>query len=88
MKEYHQRQEAVNRYFKGEKVTTIVNSLGKSRKWLHHWIKRYKSHSNNANWYKDESKAPKRVSVKIAPQTAEQILLIRNELMKEKSTLR
>lgn len=84
MKEYHQRQEAVNRYFKGEKVTTIVNSLGKSRKWLHHWIKRYKSHSNNANWYKDESKAPKRVSVKIAPQTAEQILLIRNELMKEK----
>lgn len=59
MKEYQQRQEAVNRYLQGEKVATIARLMGKSRKWVHHWIKRYKKNPDAANWFESESKAPK-----------------------------
>jgi hypothetical protein len=84
MKEYQQRQEGINRYLKGEKVTAIVLSMGKSRKWLHHWIKRYKSNPADVNWFEDQSKAPKKVSRTTDPQTEQQILFIRKELIKEK----
>lgn len=84
MKEYQQRQEAINRYLEGEKVTHIASSIGKSRKWVHHWIKRYKNNSGDENWFTDESKAPKKVSSTLATETEHQILLIRHELMNEK----
>ena len=84
MKEYQQRQEAINQYLKGEKVTSIAGLMGKSRKWVHHWIKRYKRGCGNENWFKDESKAPKKVSGILAPQAEQQILFIRKELMNEK----
>jgi len=84
MKEFQQRQEAVSRYLKGEKVTSIAFSTGKSRKWVHHWINRYKSNPGKINWFEDENKAPKKVKSKLAPQTEQQILFIRKELMEEK----
>src|SRR5664279_3873116 len=84
MKEYQQRQEAVSRYLAGEKVKIIAKSLDKSRKWVHEWINRYKANSGIDNWYKDQSKAPKKTN-RILPQELEQqILLIRNELAHEK----
>lgn len=58
MKEYKQRQEAIRRFLQGEKVAAIARLMGKSRKWLHHWIKRYKGASDDPNWFEDESKAP------------------------------
>jgi len=84
MKEYQQRQEAVKRYLQGEKVATIARSVGKSRKWVHHWIKRYKSSPDAVNWFEDESKAPKKVNTTLEAETERQILLIRNDLAKEK----
>lgn len=84
MKQYQQRQEAVSKYLIGEKVTTIAHSVGKSRKWVHHWIKRYKSNPGNENWFKDESKTPKKISGKLDPETEQQILFIRHDLVKEK----
>ncbi|MFT4153708.1 helix-turn-helix domain-containing protein [Parafilimonas sp.] len=84
MKAYQQRQEAVSRYLQGEKVAPIARSMGKSRKWVHYWIKRYKSNPHAANWFEDESKAPKKVNSTLATETAHQILFIRNELMNEK----
>ena len=84
MKEYQQRQEAINRYLQGEKITLIAGLLGKSRKWVYHWIKRYKSNPNAENWFKDESKTPKKVKSTLPAQTEQQILFIRNELMNEK----
>jgi len=84
MKEYQQRQEAINRYLNGEKVALIARSFGKSRKWLHHWIKRYNQDPGNSNWFEDESKAPKKTNGKLAAETEHQILLIRKDLMKEK----
>ena len=84
MKAYQQRQEAINRHLEGEKVTAIARLMGKSRKWVHHWIKRYKSNPADVNWFEDRSKAPKKVSGTLEQQTEHQILFIRKELMKEK----
>lgn len=84
MKEYQQRQEAVKRYLAGEKVTIIAGSVNKSRKWVHHWINRYKANSGDNNWYKDQSKAPKKPNRILSQELEQQILLIRNELAYEK----
>ena len=84
MKEYQQRQEAVERYFKGEKVTHIARSLSKSRKWVHHWIKRFNDRTAEDDWFRDQSKSPIKVNTTLASETMHQILLIRKELMNEK----
>lgn len=59
----------------------VVRSLGKSRKWLHHWINRYKTNSTNENWFLDESKAPKKTHPSIDAELEQNILLIRNDLV-------
>lgn len=84
MREYQQRQEAVGRYFQGEKVTCIASSLNKSRKWVHHWINRFAQKKGAENWYKDESRSPKKVHSRLATETELQILFIRRELMNER----
>lgn len=84
MNELQQRQEGVKRYLAGEKVATIARSLRKSRKWLHHWINRYKAEPNNEEWYQDRSKAPYKTNVSLEAHTEQNILLVRQELMDEK----
>ena len=84
MNENKQRQEGVTRYLKGEKIAQIVLSLGKSRKWLHHWINRFKSNVTNENWFLDESKVPKKTNPSIDAEMEQHVLLIRNDLVKEK----
>lgn len=84
MKEYEQRQEAISRYLDGEKISKIAHSLSKSRKWVHHWINRFKQKKEDPEWYKDESKAPKNIAIKIDAELEQQILMIRKELMNEK----
>lgn len=84
MKEYQQRQEAIKQHLNGKKVTSIARSMGKSRKWVHHWINRYKAKPDSIDWYKDESKAPKQVNRTLPEETEQQILFIRNELEQEK----
>lgn len=84
MKEYQQRQEAVNRHLLGEKATAIGRKMNKSRKWVHHWIKRYKNNPDDINWFKGESKAPKKTNRSLDTDIEHQILFIRKELMNEK----
>lgn len=84
MRKYQQRQEAINRYLQGEKVAVIARSMSKSRKWLHHWIKRYKNNPDAADWFEDETKAPKKVNNTLNAEREKQILFIRKELMNEK----
>ena len=84
MNEYEQRQEAINRYLLGEKISKIAYSFNKSRKWVHHWINRFKQKIDAPDWYKDESKAPKNICIKTDAELGQQILLIRKELMNEK----
>ena len=84
MKEYQQRQEAINRHLQGEKITSIACLMGKSRKWVHQWIKRYNNNQADVSWFKDENKAPKNIVYSLTPETEQQVLFIRKELMKEK----
>ncbi len=84
MKEHQQRQEAVERYCKGEQVAKIARSLGKSRKWVHHWINRYKANRGDEHWYEDESRAPQKTNRALPELMEQQILLIRHELANEK----
>jgi len=84
MNEYQQRQEAVKLYLEGQKISVVARLLGKSRKWLHHWIKRYTDNPDAADWFKDQSKAPKKTTASVALETEQQILLIRKELMQER----
>ena len=84
MNEYQQRQEAIRLYLEGKKVTAIARLMFKSRKWVHHWINRYTKNSGKPNWFEDESKAPKNVRKSLSTEIEQQILQIRQELMKEK----
>lgn len=84
MDEYQQRQEAIRLYLQGEKVAVIGRLMFKGRKWVYHWIKRYTNNSGKPNWFEDESKAPKNVKRSLSTEVEQQILHIRQELMKEK----
>ncbi len=76
MNEYEQRQEAINRHLLGEKNSKIAHSFGKSRKWVHQWINRFKQKKDDPGWYKDESKAPKYIAVKTEAEIEQQILIV------------
>ena len=83
MSEYQLRQEAIRRYLTGEKISKIAQSLKKSRKWLHTWIKRF-NEKKDSNWFKDLSKTPLNIKSTLTEETEQQILLIRRDLMNEK----
>ena len=83
MTEYELRQEAIRRYLTGEKVLKIAQSLKKSRKWLHTWIKRF-NEKKDSDWFKDLSKAPLNIQKTLTEEIEQHILLIRKDLMNEK----
>lgn len=84
MNDYQQRQDAIAMYLTGVKVASIARKFKKSRKWVHHWIKRYKSLEGAQNWFLDESKAPKKTVRTLSSDTEQQILIIRKDLVNEK----
>lgn len=78
------RQEAVSRYLKGEKVSHIAVSLKRSRKWVHHWINRFKNADGSNEWFISESRAPKKSRCIKDTETEHHILCIRQDLSSEK----
>lgn len=84
MSEHQLRQVAIQRYLQGEKIAAISRSLGKSRKWLHHWIKRFTENSDMENWFADKSSAPRKAHKKLPEDIEQAILLIRKDLMSQK----
>lgn len=84
MNEHQQRQEAISMYLRGVKATHIAYRFKKSRKWVHHWVNRYKNRNGESDWFADESKAPKQTDRILSPDAEQIILLIRKELMSEK----
>lgn len=67
----------------GDKVAVIARQLVRSRKWVHHWIGRYRANPAG-EWFVSESRAPKKAKRSLSEQSEEQILLVRRELMKER----
>jgi len=80
MDEYEKRKVAVSRYQSGEKVTSIVRSINKSRQWFYNWLNRYELRQDDTSWFLDESRAPKHRPSKLDKAVERKILDIRQEL--------
>ncbi len=83
MDDIQQRQEAIRLYLAKEKAAAIVHRFNKSRKWLYHWISRYKNNPQG-NWWEEQSRAPHTPCASVDAAMEQNILLIRTELMQEK----
>jgi len=84
MKEEHLTNEqlrlkAIDLYKQYWNVSDICETLHCSRTWFYKWLKRYKS--DDLNWYKEHSKAPRTKKNKISPEKEKMILEARKELV-------
>lgn len=69
---------AIKRYLAGEKISSILSSLNKSKSWLFKWIKRY--NPGSSYWYREKSKKPKSNSKKISNEIEELVKFVRLDL--------
>ncbi len=67
------RQQAINFHLQGKTQTEIAVILGKSRQWVHKWVKRYKSLGSDS-WFKSKATIPKVITNK-TPQRIENLIL-------------
>jgi transposase InsO family protein len=80
MNKYEERKQAISRYQAGEKVTTIISELGKSRRWFYNWLARYGEVDGENGWYEDRSRAPKTAPHKVSAEIEEQVIAARKKL--------
>jgi putative transposase len=73
-----ERIRAVSRYLSGESPKAICQSTGRPKKWLYKWVARSKS--GDADWFVDDSRAPKHSPSKTAPEISAQIVTARQSL--------
>jgi putative transposase len=73
---------AVRRRFSGETVTSICYSLGKSRRWLYYWLKRYSI--TDVHWADARSRAPHRHPRKTSAAVEDLVCEIRRRLLARK----
>jgi transposase-like protein len=76
--EEQKRKTAVERYLHGTTASDVCRELNHSRQWLYKWLKRYQE--GDTNWYKEQSRAPRRIANKILQKTEDQVLNIRCRL--------
>lgn len=84
MNEYEKRKQAIARQLAGENITSIVNSLGKSRQWFYNWFERYKATDGQEGWFMDQSRAPKTRPTKVDKSVEKQVLDARKKLEKQR----
>jgi hypothetical protein len=80
MNEYEKRKEAIVRYNNGEKITSIVRSLHKTRQWFYNWLARFNDRYDEDSWYLGYSTAPKIKPTKVNDLIEQQVLRIRQDL--------
>ena len=51
------RKQAITLHLQGKKVSAIAREIGRTRQWVHKWIKRYDAQSDN--WCSSRSHAPR-----------------------------
>ena len=51
------RKQAITLHLQGKKVSAIAREIGRTRQWVHKWIKRYDAQSDN--WCSSHSHAPR-----------------------------
>lgn len=74
------RQEAIRLYLQNISVSQISRELSRTRQWVYKWITKYKSNSSS-NWYKAESKAPKKLINVTSNDVEKTIVEIRKKLV-------
>ena len=70
------RKQAIELYLNGISTVDIAQQLGKSRQWVHKWIKRYQTIGGD-EWYKSISKTPKHIQGKTPRKTEDLVVRIR-----------
>lgn len=83
MNEYEKKKEAILRYNRGEKITSIVKSFEKTRQWFYNWLARYNNRCDEDSWYLGYSTTPKRKPTKIGNSVEQQVLQIRQDLQEQ-----
>ena len=76
------RVSAVRRHLRGESVTAICRALGKSRRWLYYWLRRYSP--TTKGWFLDRSRAPRRQPRKLSKNTEQLVCEVRKRLLEHK----
>ena len=77
------RKQAVELHLQGVSIADISLKLGRSRQWVHKWIKRYYQ-TKSDHWFESISTVPKHVSRKIQSGVEETIIRIRQDLQCQK----
>jgi transposase len=57
-KSERERLLAIERYRKGERISSIARSLGHSRQWVYKWIERHEAGVNDHHWQESRSTRP------------------------------
>jgi putative transposase len=76
------RKQAIELHLKSIPVNIIADTLGKTRQWVHKWLKRYKT--GNDDWYLSLSNAPKKPVNRIPKSIEKTIVSIRENLKEQK----
>ena len=76
------RKIAIKRYLDGESPKSIYTDLKRSKHWFFKWLNRYKS--GDANWYKDQSRAPKNSPRLTGEIDKQRIIEVRQHLESQK----
>lgn len=78
MEEETLRNMAVKQYLQGKDPVSIYSEMGRSKKWFFKWLRRYRSGA--ADWYRDQSKAPKSHPRQISPEMRKLLVNVRTQL--------
>jgi putative transposase len=76
------RKQAVELHLKSIPINDIADKLGKTRQWVHKWLKRYKTEKDV--WYQSISNAPKKPISRIPEDIEKTIVSIRENLIGQK----
>jgi len=76
------RKQAVELHLKSIPINDIADTLGKTRQWVHKWLKRHKTGSDV--WYQSLSNAPNKPISRIPEDIEEAIVSIRINLKEQK----
>lgn len=76
------RQNAIDRFLKGESPKSIYTDLNRSKYWFFKWLKRYKS--GEPQWYNSISKAPVNRPTEISKTEQQRIVSVRTYLESKK----
>lgn len=82
MEERERRIDAIRRFLQGERISAICRVLGRSRRWLYYWLRRYVA--DDPNWAQAKSSAPHRRPTKTSEQVEYLVCAVRRRLVATK----